>query len=188
MINRDDPERVLSFWLALDENAQFGGGGQIDSQITEDFGALLSEATQGRFDWWADTPRGALALVILLDQFSRNIHRGTPLMYAGDRKALAVANAALEKGFDQAVGSESLWFYMPFMHSERLADQECCIELLTKAGFATNLPYAFEHRELIARFGRFPHRNHILGRESTDEEKAYLAAGRLSGVTPDPSE
>jgi uncharacterized protein (DUF924 family) len=119
MISSDDSERVLSFWLALDENAQFDCGNQIDSRMTGEFRALLGEAVHGQLDWWADTPRGALALVILLDQFSRNIHRGTPLMYAGDEKALAIASAALEKGFDERVGAiERLWFYMPFMHSD----------------------------------------------------------------------
>ena len=176
MISNDDPERVLSFWLQLDENAQYGGGGEIDSRIEDEFSGLLGQAVQGQLDRWADTPRGALALVIILDQFSRNIHRGTLLMYAGDEKALAVANTALEKRFDQqVVAIERLWFYMPYMHSERLDDQERCIELLTKAGFSGNLPYALEHRDLIARFGRFPHRNSILGRESTHEEKSYLA-------------
>jgi uncharacterized protein (DUF924 family) len=100
-------------------------------------------------------------------------------MYAGDAKALAVATAALANGLDRQVGAtERLWFYLPFMHSERLADQELCIELLTKAGLSGNIPHAVEHRDVIARFGRFPHRNVILGRTSTAEEDSYLAEKR----------
>jgi uncharacterized protein (DUF924 family) len=178
MTTSDDPERVLSFWLALDEESQFAGG-DIDSRMKEAFGALLDEGIEGRLDRWAETPRGALALVILLDQFSRNIHRGTARMYAGDAKALAVARAALANGLDRQVGAvERLWFYMPFMHSEGLADQELCIELLTRAGLSGNIPYAVEHRDVISRFGRFPHRNAILGRASTAEEDSYLAERR----------
>ena len=182
MAERDDIERVLSFWLALDEKAQFGSDPTFDERIRREFGPLHEAALAGRLDGWADTPRGALALVVLLDQFSRNIHRGTAMMYAGDDKVLALAQRAIAAGFDQAIDPKArIWLYIPFMHSERLDDQERCIALLTAGGYSDNLPWAIDHRDIIQRFGRFPHRNAILGRPTTEAEAAFLRDGGFAG-------
>jgi uncharacterized protein (DUF924 family) len=120
--------------------------------------------------------------VILLDQMSRNIHRGTPGMYEHDSRALAVAERAIARGEDAALPKEERrWLYMPFMHSEKLADQERCVELCRAAGLDATLPFAVEHADIVRRFGRFPHRNAILGRASTKAETDYLEGGGFKG-------
>ena len=126
-------------------------------------------------------PDGALALCILLDQFPRNAFRNTPRMFATDARARAIAQMAIESAFDDAVDEDLRQFlYMPFMHSEDIADQDRCVELTQ--GLATdNHRYAVLHRDIIRRFGRFPHRNDILGRASTPEERQFLADGGFAG-------
>jgi len=119
---------------------------------------------------------------LLLDQLSRNLQRGTLAMFAADPKALALAGAAIGKGDDRDCdASVKRWYYMPFMHSEDLADQETCVALCRQPGLEETLPFAITHRDIIARFGRFPHRNDMLGRATTAEEQAFLDAGGFSG-------
>jgi uncharacterized protein (DUF924 family) len=176
------PDDVLSFWFAGDPSQRrtiwFEKDDAFDTGCGA-FAAALAQAKAGTLDDWAATPIGALALVILLDQFSRNLHRGSPEAFAADAKARAVARAAIEAGFDQAVGPvERMFFYLPFEHSEDLADQEESVRLfdtLREALGGETIDYAHRHRDVIRRFGRFPHRNPVLGRTSTKEEAAYLA-------------
>lgn len=176
------PRQLLDFWFALSDEAVFEIDPEFDLKLKGMFGGLLEQARQGNLDAWADTPEGALALVILLDQTSRNIHRGTPEMYAGDKKSVEIAKRAIARGDDQRFPlEERRWFYMPFMHSEDLADQERCVELFRKAHIKSQIPYAEDHAQIIRRFGRFPHRNAILGRAPTEEELAYLAGGGFKG-------
>jgi uncharacterized protein (DUF924 family) len=135
----------------------------------------LAAATEGALDGWAQTPQGALALVILLDQFPRNIHRGTPGAFSGDSRALSTAKAAIAEGFDATTPPETRnFFYLPFMHSEAFAEQERGMALYATNDVADGLKYMTLHRDIIARFGRFPHRNAILGRLSTQEELDFL--------------
>ncbi|MYA17511.1 MAG: DUF924 domain-containing protein, partial [Gammaproteobacteria bacterium] len=166
----DDPDSVVTAskrWYIADDG--------FDAEIRDRFGAAIEQAQRGFFADWAETPEGALALVILLDQFPRNAHRGTANAFAGDPVALAVAGRAVERGFDRGLACPGRAFlYHPFEHSEDLKDQERSVVLFeTLAAQAPNewhefaadfVPYALAHRDVIARFGRFPHRNAALGR------------------------
>jgi uncharacterized protein (DUF924 family) len=176
------PGEVLHFWFAGDPTVRrkiwFEKNIAFDSGCNR-FVDALRDAKLGRLDSWAESPRGTLALLILLDQMSRNLHRGSPETYAADAKARTVARAALARGFDQQVGPiERMFFYLPLVHSENLADQEDATRLFTalrkELGEHADQP-AHNHRDVIHRFGRFPHRNAILGRVNTPEEDAYLA-------------
>jgi uncharacterized protein (DUF924 family) len=179
------PAEVLAFWLAQDDKIVFSADRAFDKEVSRRFHDVVEQAKSGALDHWADSPEGALALVILLDQMSRNIFRDSPQMYAADAKALATAKRAIEIGFDAALPKEKRrWLYMPFMHSEDLADQERSIELFARAELTESLPHAVGHADIVRRFGRFPHRNAILGRRSRPEEEAFLLAGGFSGVSP----
>ncbi|MDW8123581.1 MAG: DUF924 family protein [Geminicoccaceae bacterium] len=166
---------LLDLWFApATEPLWFRPDPAFDRLLAERFGALVERAASGACDGWLEHPEGALALVLLLDQLPRNIYRGTPRAYAFDAKARALARAALARGHDRAVPERArLFFYLPFEHSEDLADQDLAVELCRPLGGAA-LAYAERHREVIRRFGRFPHRNAILGRPSTPEEEAFL--------------
>jgi uncharacterized protein (DUF924 family) len=175
------PETVARFWKPLGHAVWFGKDPAFDRQ----FGALFAEehdaAARGELMAWLAAPEGALSLVILLDQYPRNAFRGTQRMYATDQLARVVAGTALHLGHHKAVDPEQRgFFYLPFGHSERLADQEKSVDLC--ADLPEPAPsHSRRHRDIIARFGRFPHRNRILGRESTDEEVSWLAAGGFAG-------
>ena len=170
------PDDILTFWFEeLTFEDWFRGGERVDRMVAERFAGLAADAAAGVLDGWADTPDGALALVLLLDQFPRNLHRDNAAAYAQDPKALAVANAAVARGDDQRVSyTRRPFFYLPFEHSEAMADQDRCVALFEAYGDANMLDYAERHRAVIARFGRFPHRNAVLGRPATTEETAYL--------------
>lgn len=157
----------------------------FDAEIQRRFGDDHAAALAGERDDWLASPRGRLAFVILLDQFSRNMFRDTPRMYQADELALQTAMDAIERGDDQLLAvSEAAFLYLPFMHSERLANQDRCIALCdarhaalpadSAERFAPYCQAAASHRAIVARFGRFPHRNAILGRTSTEEELAFL--------------
>lgn len=157
----------------------------FDAMLTARFGALLDRAARGELDAWAKTARGSLALVILLDQLSRNIHRGMPRSFAHDSRALAIARDALARGLDAELPIEHRTFlYMPLMHAEDVAAQRECVQRFeqlarnappsARAALETNVDFAKRHLEIVERFGRFPHRNAILGRETTPEEAAFL--------------
>jgi len=139
-------------------------------------------AARGELSAWEMDAEGALALLILLDQLPRNIFRNSPHAFATDNLAQAIAARALDRGFDAATDSAlRLFFYLPFEHAEDLAMQERCVTLFTNLGDAEYLKFALLHRDIIARFGRFPHRNAILGRKSTVEELQFLADGGFAG-------
>jgi uncharacterized protein (DUF924 family) len=176
------PDEVLGFWFAGDASAQRAVWFERDAAFDTACAGLAAGralAKAGALDAWAETAKGGLALVILLDQFSRNLHRGTAEAFAADAKARAVARGMLARGFDQALTPvERMFVYLPFEHSEDLADQELSVQLFTalgRAGGEDISVYAIRHRDVIRRFGRFPHRNAALGRANTTAEEAYLA-------------
>jgi uncharacterized protein (DUF924 family) len=167
---------ILDFWFSEEiERQWFSPGPDIDREITERFGALYDQALAGKLDAWKQNAESALALILLLDQFPRNMFRGTPKAFGSDAKAQEVCRAALDRGFDQErTPKERHFFYLPLMHSENLPDQAECVELYRKLGQEVALDYAIQHHDIIARFGRFPHRNKILGRETSEEEQEFL--------------
>jgi uncharacterized protein (DUF924 family) len=173
---------VLAFWRAAGPAKWFKKDATFDAEIAQRFSALWQQAAAGSPPAWEDTPEGALALVILLDQFPRNMFRADARAFTNDATARAVADRAIARGFDQAVpASERLFFYLPFEHSESLADQERAIALVDSLGDPDLTRWAKLHADIIRRFGRFPHRNTALGRVSTHEEQAFLDAGGFSG-------
>lgn len=169
---------ILTFWFS--ERVKplwFRSTPEFDAELRERFFHTWEAAAAGEFDSWRQTPEGALALVIVLDQFPLNMFRGRPESFSTAEQALEVAAGAVEKGWDKELDSSQLAFlYMPFMHSENPEDQERSVALFEAAGLESNLRFARHHRDLIRRFGRFPHRNAILGRASTDKELDYLAS------------
>ena len=175
---------VLDFWFGpaphRPRDEWFRQDAAFDTTIRERFGDDVAAGLAGAFGEWCTMPRGALARVILLDQFTRNIHRGTPRAFAGDAGALATAVDAVAQGFDRALGFHERWFlYMPFEHAEDLRMQERSLALFgalaEEMGEPGPLFWAEKHAAVIRRFGRYPHRNAILGRASTSDELAYLA-------------
>jgi uncharacterized protein (DUF924 family) len=169
---------VLDFWRAVGSERWFEPDARLDAEIAQRFSPLWQAAARGSLAHWEATPDGALALVIVLDQFPRNMFRERPNAYETDALARAVADRAIARAFDLWV-SPALrqFFYLPFMHSEALADQERCIGLAQTLGDDEFAKYAHGHADIIRRFGRFPHRNAVLGRETTPEERAFLDAG-----------
>ena len=176
-----DARAVVDFWRAAGPGLWFAKDTEFDRRFRERFLWLYLAATRGELADWSKTPEGAMALVILLDQFPRNAFRNTPRMYATDAMARKIADAALKAGHGQAVEPAlRLFFYLPFGHSENLADQERSVALSEALG-EPNLSHAKRHRDIIRRFGRFPHRNPILGRAMTPEEQRYLDEGGYAG-------
>jgi uncharacterized protein (DUF924 family) len=169
-------ENVLAFWFAPGGRERwFEPDPAFDAEVARRFAPLVEDAAAGRLDACAGEPRGALALCVLLDQFPRNVWRGTPRAFAHDEAARRVADRAVAAKLDRGLPPEQrLFLYLPFEHSENLADQERSVALMAGLGDAEWLDYARRHRDVIARFGRFPHRNAILGRASTPEEEAFL--------------
>ncbi|WP_444988773.1 DUF924 family protein [Halomonas mongoliensis] len=176
MARLPDAETVLRFWFDELEPAQwFRKDPALDAAIGERFGALLEAAGCGELWAWRETPRGRLAEVIVLDQFSRNIHRDSPLAFARDPLALVLAQEAVAGGGDRGLEvMQRAFLYMPWMHSESLAIHEVALELFDQPGLEEQLRYEHRHRDILLRFGRYPHRNAILGRPSTPEELAFL--------------
>ncbi len=175
----EDPDiaRLLGFWFdELEDQDYWRRNDELDARIRRDFGELHERAARGELDHWQESPEGALALVIALDQFPRNMFRDDPRAYATDAKALALAEAAIERGFDRQLPNERCRFlYMPFEHSEDLAVQERSLEVFKRLGMADETyVYVVRHHEIVERFGRFPHRNRVLGRETTAEEAEFL--------------
>jgi uncharacterized protein (DUF924 family) len=172
---------VMRFWRDAGPSRWFDKDDAFDAGFRQRFLATHEAAAAGRLADWAGSAEGALALLVLLDQFPRNAFRGSARMFATDAQARAVAGAAIEAGFDRA--AEPLlrpFFYMPFMHSELLADQQRCVALCDAVD-ANTQRFAWLHRDIVERFGRFPHRNTLLGRASTPEEERFLAEGGFSG-------
>jgi uncharacterized protein (DUF924 family) len=173
---------VLAFWRAAGPAKWFRKDDAFDAEIRAHFRAGIEAAAAGRLADWETTPEGALALVILLDQFPRNIFRNSARAFAADPLARAVAYRAIAQGFDQRVAKgERLFFYLPFEHSEDLADQERCLALMGALDDADLLKWAELHADIIRRFGRFPHRNSALGRTTTAAEQTFLDGGGFTG-------
>jgi uncharacterized protein (DUF924 family) len=191
----DDPEQVLSFWFgSLDECGRADDAHiarwwrkdpAFDAEIAERFGDLHAAALRGEREGWLATPRGRLALIIVLDQFSRNMFRGSARAFEGDPRALEVARAGIERGDDRTLAAdERMFFYMPFMHSESIEAQDRCVALFAsceneldreaREHVSGARKFAELHREIVQRFGRFPHRNEVLGRQSTEKEREFL--------------
>ena len=181
-------EDILGYWFGDTGEPRnelwFGGSPDVDADIRARFAGDLQRAAAGDYDDWANTPRGRLALVILLDQFSRNIYRDDPRAFAQDPRAQALAVEATDNGHAAALSPlEQSFLFMPLMHAEDLALQNRCCELTaelaaTDATLAPVADFARRHRDVIARFGRFPHRNDVLGRDTTPEEAEHLATGQ----------
>jgi len=173
---------VLAFWLAAGHERWFEPDEAFDAAIRQRFALTYEDAAAGRLRAWENSPEGALALVIVLDQFSRNMFRGSAKSFAADPLARAVAARAIARGFDQQVAMpERSFFYLPFEHSEELADQERSVALMGATGDADLLKWAELHADIIRRFGRFPHRNTVLARATTPEEQAFLDGGGFDG-------
>jgi uncharacterized protein (DUF924 family) len=182
----DTPAAVLGFWLAAGPDKWFTADAGFDAEVHAALLPLHEAAAAGRLDGWIATADGALALVLLLDQVPRNVFRGTPRAFATDPAALKVAETALARGDDDPArlgDSAALanFFYLPLMHAEDPARQARCVDLYRRAGDADGLKYALIHQEIIDRFGRFPHRNPILGRPMRPEEQAYLDQDGFKG-------
>ncbi|MDD5366027.1 MAG: DUF924 domain-containing protein [Gallionellaceae bacterium] len=169
---------LLDFWFSEAMRKRwFASTPELDRTIRERFEPMWQQACAGELDHWLDTPDGALALVIVLDQLPLNMYRGEALAYASEGQAVAAAQRALELGHDKAMPQDRLAFlFLPFMHSEALADQDRSVELFRAAGLTGILYWAEHHREIVRRYGRFPHRNEALGRDSTADELDYLAS------------
>ena len=176
-------ERVLEFWFCPKDSDTYGKDLKIwwkknpdfDDEVTARFRDPFEDAETGALDGLADDAPGSLALVILLDQFPRNMFRDTPRAFGTDAKALAISDKAIERGFERTlIPAERAFLYMPWQHGESLDVQERSVRLFEALDFANTLDFAIRHRDVIARFGRFPHRNGIVGRESTAEEREFL--------------
>jgi len=174
-------ESVLAFWRQAGPDKWFKADATLDDDIRRRFLETYEAAAASQLADWEQTPEGALALTIVLDQFPRNMFRGSARAFAADPVARAVADRALKRGFDQRLDpAERSFFYLPFMHSESLADQERCVALSRPLG-AEALKWAELHADIIRRFGRFPHRNAVLHRATTPEEQAFLDSGGFAG-------
>jgi uncharacterized protein (DUF924 family) len=177
-----EPDAVLGFWRAAGPKKWFAKDDAFDAEIRERFLSLYEAAANGELTEWEATAQGAFALVVVLDQFPRNMFRASARTFAADSLARAVADRAIACGYDrQFAPSERTFFYLPFEHSEDLADQERCVALNRAAGDAEGLKWAELHADIIRRFGRFPHRNAVLGRDTTPEEQAFLDGGGFGG-------
>ncbi len=185
---------VLDFWFGLQSEGfcsaatrrrWFAASPEFDQEIADAFGSLLQKAADGALVTWLDDPRGRLAFIIVTDQFSRQIHRGTAAAFATDALALSAARDGIELAHDRHLGfDERGFFYLPFEHSESIADQHTSVALFSRLADETPshnpshsdeaLRFARHHRDIVLRFGRFPHRNACLGRESTQDELAFL--------------
>ena len=169
---------VVAFWRDAGAGKWFNGGAGFDAECRTRFLDAHFEAARRGLDGWMGDAEGALALVLLLDQIPRNVFRGSAHAFATDGLAREVARAAIDAGFDARIDAPlRLFFYMPFEHAEDMADQERAVALIAAMGDAGYADYARRHRDVIARFGRFPHRNAALGRASTPGERAWLDAG-----------
>ena len=181
---------ILDFWFLPLGDPRHGKPRKIwwdstlefDAESRTRFGALVDKAIAGGLDPWRKSPDGALALVLLCDQFPRNIHRRTARAFSGDAKARETARFAIAHNYPVAYGRDMrMFFFMPFQHSEELADQDFCCTLFATLRDEDNDKHANDHRDIVARFGRFPHRNEVLGRECTPDELDYLKTAKRFG-------
>jgi uncharacterized protein (DUF924 family) len=173
---------ILKFWFEdIEHSCWFRKDPEFDRDLEHRFGAALTEAMNDQLDHWCDTPEGILGLIIVLDQFSRNIYRESPKAFEADAKALRLAVDGIGKGFDEPLTLEQRsFFYLPLRHAEDLEMQKLGLRKtreINDAGYGSD-KYALSHLALIEQFGRFPHRNRVLGRSNTTEEDSYLAGGK----------
>jgi uncharacterized protein (DUF924 family) len=176
------PGDILAYWREAGHERWYARDATFDDDVRRRFFGLWQKAAAGELSSWETSDDGALALVIILDQFPRNMFRDDIRTYSTDALAREVADRAVGRGAGTRIEAGLLEFlYMPLMHSEQLSDQQRCVELFRKAGDTDNLKYAEDHADIIRRFGRFPHRNRVLGRSTTPEEQAFLDNGGFSG-------
>jgi uncharacterized protein (DUF924 family) len=176
------PDDILAFWREAGHEHWYTKNATFDADVRRQFFGLWQRAAAGELSSWETSDDGALALVIILDQFPRNMFRDDAMTYSTDPQALETASRAIARGAEARIDPILLEFlYMPFMHSEQLSDQLRCVELFRKVGDVDNIGYAQDHADIIRQFGRFPHRNRILGRTTTPEEQAFLDSGGFSG-------
>ena len=174
--------RIVSFWREAGAERWFTKNQDFDQIIRAQFLEIHETAARGELCAWEADAQGALALVILLDQFPRNMFRGSARAFATDPSAHAVADRAIARSFDKK--TEKIlqqFFYLPFMHSESLVDQDRCLQLYNALGDAEQLRFAITHRDVIVRFGRFPHRNHVMNRDTIPAEQEFLKSGGFAG-------
>lgn len=180
--NQTRPSDIVEFWRQAGPDRWFRKDDEFDRTLAERYLGLYRQAAKGALDSWMDEADGGLALILLLDQFSRNMFRGSAQAFAADPKARAMAGTAIRKGHDREFDTQMrCFFYLPYEHSESLADQDRCIRLVHALGDPEYLKFAHLHRAIIRRFGRFPHRNAALGRHTSPAEAAFLAAGGFAG-------
>ena len=173
---------VVEFWRAAGHDRWFDDDAAFDAEIRRRFAATYEDAAAGRLSAWENSPQSALALVIVLDQFPRNMFRGSARCFAADPLARAVADRAIGRGLDRQIAMPlRSFFYLPFEHSEAPADQDRAVALFRETGNADLLKWAELHADIIRRFGRFPHRNAVLRRTTTVEEQAFLDGGGFGG-------
>ncbi|MDO8892683.1 MAG: DUF924 family protein [Sulfurimicrobium sp.] len=172
------PGDILEFWYSEPMASRwFSSSPQLDAEIRASYEQVWRAALEGRLDDWKSSPEGCLALVIVLDQLPLNMFRGEASSFSTEQQAVEVCKLAIARGYDRTIDPGRLGFlYMPLMHSENLADQDLSVKMFEQAGLEGNLRFARHHRELIRKFGRFPHRNAVLGRESSREELEYLGS------------
>ena len=180
------PGYIIGFWTAAGPSQWFGAKAAFDEAIRLKFEPVHHRAARGEYDAWEGSAEGALALLLLLDQFPRNLYRKSSHAFATDGKALGIARRAIANGFDRQVEAQLRpFFYLPFEHSEKLADQDesiaLCQSLADETGDVETLRWAVLHRDIIVKFGRFPHRNAPLGRQTTAQEQAFLDDGGFAG-------
>ena len=185
-------ENILDFWFGTTDpcaelerrDVWFKATPEFDAHLVENYTGVLERAAAGAFDHFVKSAADCLALIVALDQFPRNIHRGTPRAYEADPKAREIAATAIDRGYDRNFSYfPRVFVYLPFEHSECLTDQERSVALFSSLGEGPSLDASVGHYEAIRRFGRFPHRNAVLGRRNTPEEKEYLKDPPLWGMT-----
>jgi uncharacterized protein (DUF924 family) len=177
----ETPAAIIAFWREAGADRWFEKDSAFDNEIKQRFLATHEAAAAGRLTDWESSADGALALLILLDQFPRNMFRGETRTFATDPLARAVASRAILNGFDGAFSDLRGFFYLPFQHSENLADQERGVALYKAVGDEDGLKWAHIHADIIRKFGRFPHRNAVLGRVTTPDEQKFLDDGGFAG-------
>lgn len=177
------PRDVLDFWFGAGPEKWFAKSDAFDAEIRRRFGEAHAQAAEGKLDGWAVDAQGSLALILVLDQFSRNLWRNDHRAFAQDQKALGLADEAVRRRYDvETPVTARKWFYMPYMHAEDLAAQERGLTYFAqRLDDPETMKFAVEHADIIRRFGRFPHRNAVLGRETTPEEQSFLDAGGFAG-------